>query len=85
MRSEQGATLVAAVNASVWEQGVATRLVLFRDWAWQGKRLGSVFMAGMQKLDGKAANDVVVRMAAFDVEPVRGILPPHVVVDLDDC
>ncbi|KAM4056935.1 rad51 domain-containing protein [Hirsutella rhossiliensis] len=69
MQSEQGATLVAAVNALVWEQGVATRLVLFRDWAWQGKQLGSVFMAGLQKLDGKAANDVVERIAAFNVEP----------------
>ncbi|EQL01628.1 DNA recombination/repair protein RecA/RadB, ATP-binding domain protein [Ophiocordyceps sinensis CO18] len=69
MHSEQGATLVPAVNASVWEQGVATRLVLFRDWAWQGKQLASGFMVALQKLDGKATNDVVARMAAFDVEP----------------
>lgn len=82
MHSEQGATLVPAVNASVWEQGVATRLVLFRDWAWQGKQLASGFMVALQKLDGKATNDVVARMAAFDVEPVRGILPPHVLVGL---
>lgn len=75
MQSKQGATLVAAVNASVWEQGVATRLVLFRDWARQGKPSGSVFMAGLQKLDGKVVNDVVVCAATFNVEMVR-CMPP---------
>ncbi|KJZ79836.1 hypothetical protein HIM_00550 [Hirsutella minnesotensis 3608] len=67
MLSEQGATLVAAVNASVWEQGITTRLVLFRDWAWQAKSLRSLFMVGLQKLEGKTTNDAVLGVAAFTV------------------
>ncbi|PHH87465.1 hypothetical protein CDD83_8842 [Cordyceps sp. RAO-2017] len=69
MQSEVGATLVAAVNASVWEQGVTTRLVLFRDWAWTGTESGSVFVAGLQKVDGKRTNGVVEGVSAFSVEP----------------
>lgn len=71
MQSEQAATLVAAVNAAVWEQGITTRLVLFRDWAWRGKQLASVFLAGLQKLDGKTTDEAVERVSAFAVGPVR--------------
>ncbi|KAG7125065.1 DNA repair protein rhp55 like [Verticillium longisporum] len=35
MQAESGATLVPAINANVWEQGVSTRLVVFKDWAWK--------------------------------------------------
>ncbi|KAF5540977.1 DNA repair rhp55 [Fusarium napiforme] len=65
---ERGATLTAAVNASVWEQGISTRLVMFRDWAWQENNLTSVFLAGLQKLDGKACQEVVENVVAFKVE-----------------
>ncbi|KAH7484007.1 hypothetical protein FOMA001_g6392 [Fusarium oxysporum f. sp. matthiolae] len=68
MHSERGATLTAAVNASVWEQGISTRLVMFRDWAWQENNLTSVFLAGLQKLDGKACQEVVENVVAFKVE-----------------
>ncbi|KAF5540274.1 DNA repair rhp55 [Fusarium mexicanum] len=68
MHSERGATLTAAVNASVWEQGISTRLVMFRDWAWQENNLTSVFLAGLQKLDGKACPEVVENVVAFKVE-----------------
>nr|RBQ83790.1 hypothetical protein FVER53263_06323 [Fusarium verticillioides] len=67
MHSEKGATLTAAVNASVWEQGISTRLVMFRDWAWQENNLTSVFLAGLQKLDGKACQEVVENVVAFKV------------------
>lgn len=70
VHSERGATLTAAVNATVWEQGVSTRLVLFRDWIWQGNKLASVFLAGLQKLDGKATHEAVESIVAFKVEPV---------------
>lgn len=73
MQSEQGATLVAAINATVWEQGISTRLVLFRDWARQGEKLGSVFLAGLQKIDGKATNEAVEHVCAFKIEAVRWI------------
>ncbi|KAF5986887.1 hypothetical protein FBULB1_2240 [Fusarium bulbicola] len=68
MHSERGATLTAAVNASVWEQGISTRLVMFRDWAWQENNLTSVFLAGLQKLDGKACPEVMENVVAFKVE-----------------
>jgi hypothetical protein len=71
MHSERGATLTAAVNANVWEQGVSTRLVMFRDWVWQDNNLTSVFLAGLQKLDGKACQEVVENIVAFKVGSVR--------------
>lgn len=73
MHSEQGATLVAAVNATVWEQGISIRLVLFRDWVRLGAVLRSVFLAGLQKLDGKATGEAVDDVCAFDVEPTSGV------------
>ncbi len=71
MQSEQGATLVPAVNATVWEQGISTRIVLFRDWAWDDKKLRGVFLAGLEKLDGKAIQGGVEHVCAFKVEAVR--------------
>ncbi|KAI8679725.1 RECA-2 domain-containing protein [Fusarium keratoplasticum] len=68
MHSERGATLTAAVNATVWEQGVSTRLVVFRDWVWQEGKLASVFLAGLQKVDGKASQETVENVVAFKVE-----------------
>lgn len=70
MHSERGATLTAAVNATVWEQGVSTRLVVFRDWVWQEGKLASVFLAGLQKVDGKASQETVENVVAFKVELV---------------
>ncbi|KAJ3521172.1 hypothetical protein NM208_g13414 [Fusarium decemcellulare] len=70
MHSERGATLTAAVNATVWEQGVSTRLVMFRDWVWQQNRLASVFLAGLQKVDGRASQETVENVVAFKVERV---------------
>ncbi|KAM5367422.1 hypothetical protein ACJZ2D_009985 [Fusarium nematophilum] len=68
MHSERGATLTAAVNATVWEQGVSTRLVMFRDWTWHENRLASVFLAGLQKVDGRASQETVENAVAFKVE-----------------
>ncbi|CAG7564212.1 unnamed protein product [Fusarium equiseti] len=66
---ERGATLTAAVNANVWEQGVSTRLVMFRDWVWQENSLTGVFLAGLQKVDGRACQEAVENIVAFKVEP----------------
>ncbi|KAF4972636.1 hypothetical protein FSARC_784 [Fusarium sarcochroum] len=68
MHSERGATLTAAVNATVWEQGVSTRLVMFRDWVWQDNNLTSVFLAGLQKVDGRVCQEAVENIVAFKVE-----------------
>lgn len=71
MQSEHGAALVPAVNATVWEHGVATRIALFRNWSWEDRKPYSVFLAGAQKVDGRMMLDVVDSAAAFTVEPVR--------------
>lgn len=63
--------MVPAVNATVWEQGISTRIVLFRDWAWDDKKLRGVFLAGLEKLDGKAIQGGVEHVCAFKVEAVR--------------
>ncbi|KAH6607541.1 P-loop containing nucleoside triphosphate hydrolase protein [Trichoderma cornu-damae] len=76
MRSEQGATLTPAIDAAVWEQGVSTRLVLFRDWAWNANKSSSVFLAGLQKINGTAVQDAVEHVSAFKVEPA-GISSVH--------
>ncbi|PON29445.1 hypothetical protein TGAM01_v201694 [Trichoderma gamsii] len=76
MRSEQMATLIPSINTTVWEQGVSTRLVLFRDWAWNASKSSSVFLAGLQKVDGRVAQDAVEHVSAFKVESA-GISSVH--------
>lgn len=78
MHSERGAMLVAAVNATVWEQGVSTRLVLFRDWVWQGIKLIGVFLAGLQKVDAQLTHEAVERIVAFKVGQVCRVFFSHV-------
>lgn len=62
--------MVPAINATVWEQGIATRLALFRNWTWHNARPSSVFLAGVQKLNGRNADDVIDQAVAFTVELV---------------
>ena len=73
MQSERGPTLTPAVNANLWEQGVSTRLVLFRDWIWQSTKSTSVFLAGIQKLDGKTTPGELDQVSAFKI----GTVSPH--------
>ncbi|KAI9171127.1 DNA repair protein rhp55 [Paramyrothecium foliicola] len=68
MQSERSATLVPAVNATVWELGVSTRLAIHKDWIWQDGRLRSASMVRVQKLDGKAVDDSPSYISAFNVE-----------------
>lgn len=68
-----GAALTPAINASVWEQGIAARLVLFRDWIWEGgKAVGSHF-AGLQRVAGRKVEGLE-KVFAFRVEEVCIIL-----------
>jgi len=76
MQSEKGATLIPAVNASVWEQGISTRLVLFRDWVWAGEQPAEMRFAGIQKLNGKATQDAVEHISAFCIQGVGFTLAP---------
>ncbi|KAL2257047.1 hypothetical protein VTK26DRAFT_733 [Humicola hyalothermophila] len=68
MQAERGATLTPAINATVWEQGISTRLVLFRNWAQEGDEARGLRFVGIQKVNGKAMPAVVDRVFAFRVE-----------------
>ncbi|KAM0277136.1 hypothetical protein ACHAQH_006030 [Verticillium albo-atrum] len=57
MQAESGATLVPAINANVWEQGVSTRLVVFRDWVWKD---GSPSTTGLIGIEYDASQPSVV-------------------------
>ncbi|RFU35812.1 hypothetical protein B7463_g535, partial [Scytalidium lignicola] len=37
MRPGGGAALVPAINTTAWEQGLACRIALFRDWGWENE------------------------------------------------
>ncbi|KAH0433244.1 rad55 protein [Colletotrichum camelliae] len=76
MQSERSPTLIPSINAGIWEQGVSTRVVLFRDWVWKDGSPSSVSFAGVQKLDGKAEPDTMQSAAAFRVE-AAGLIGVH--------
>ncbi|KAI1407048.1 P-loop containing nucleoside triphosphate hydrolase protein [Hypoxylon sp. FL1857] len=79
MQHEHGATLIPAINAGTWEQGIATRLVLFRDWIVESEKVHDVHFVGIQKLNGKATPGGISRVYAFTVQS-GGIVN----VDLDE-
>lgn len=70
MQSERGATLTPAINANVWEHGLSTRLVLFRDWDWVKGKARPLFLAGIQKVDGKTTHDAFELVSAFKIDHV---------------
>ncbi|KAJ3578692.1 hypothetical protein NPX13_g1871 [Xylaria arbuscula] len=57
MQLEHGATITPAINASTWEQGVATRLVLFQDWVATDSGLCSARLVGVQKSNARVSPD----------------------------
>jgi hypothetical protein len=70
MQPERGASVVPAINAGVWDQGIPTRLVLYRDWVMhEGKPL-TLHFAGIQKVNGKSGNSTIGDVVAFRVESV---------------
>ncbi|KAI1800259.1 P-loop containing nucleoside triphosphate hydrolase protein [Daldinia bambusicola] len=68
MQFEQGATLIPAINSGTWEQGIATRLVLFRDWIIENGTVHDVNFIGIQKLNGKTTPGGLSQVFAFRVE-----------------
>ncbi|KAK4109587.1 P-loop containing nucleoside triphosphate hydrolase protein [Canariomyces notabilis] len=74
MQAERGATLIPAINASIWDQGISTRLVLFRDWLLDGIETRGLHFAGIQKLNGKAVPTTVNSACAFTVEEKYGLM-----------
>jgi hypothetical protein len=71
MQAERGATLIPAINASVWEQGISTRLVLYRDWLQDGAETRGLHFAAVQKLNGKGVAASVENAYAFRTDEVR--------------
>lgn len=71
MQAEKGATLIPSINANVWEQGIATRVALFRDWTWNAGRASGTRLAAVQKLNGMVASDSTEKVFAFKIESVR--------------
>ncbi|RYP55571.1 hypothetical protein DL771_012325 [Monosporascus sp. 5C6A] len=79
MQAEHGATLVPAINANAWEQGIAGRLVLFKDWTIRNGRLESARFTGIQKLDGRLLPGIIGPAFAFDIQSVScHFIPPQI-------
>ncbi|KAI1326242.1 P-loop containing nucleoside triphosphate hydrolase protein [Xylariaceae sp. FL0255] len=68
MQFERGATIIPGVSASIWEQAVATRLVLFRDWMSNGTKMRGAHIVGVQKVNGQAFNEGIGPMFAFGIQ-----------------
>ncbi|KAH8764249.1 P-loop containing nucleoside triphosphate hydrolase protein [Diaporthe sp. PMI_573] len=74
MQAERGATLIPAINASVWEQGIATRVALLREWMWNDGHPYGARLAAVQKANGKTAADGLDRVFAFSIDST-GLAP----------
>lgn len=72
MQAERGgATLVPAVNTNVWDQGIASRVALYRDWVWDDGRTAGARLATVQKVNGQVADaELLDKAFAFEVESV---------------
>lgn len=73
MQAERGATLTPAVNANVWEQGVATRVAFYRDWVWSNGCTLGARLATVQKVDGNVISEALENAVAFEIESVGRI------------
>ncbi|OTB03752.1 hypothetical protein M426DRAFT_321460 [Hypoxylon sp. CI-4A] len=70
MQLEYGATLIPAINAGTWEQGIATRLVLFKDWVMETDQVHDVHFVGIQKSNGRVTPGGISHVFAFRVQNV---------------
>ena len=84
MQAERGASLVPAINASVWDQGISTRLVLYRDLVMQDGEFAGLYFAGTQKVNGKNDNAAIGDIVAFTVESVSVSFPTQSAVVNND-
>lgn len=73
MQAERGAILVPAISANVWEQGIATRVALFRDWVWNEGRASGARLAAVQKINGRMTSEALNNVYAFSIESVGHI------------
>ncbi|ORY65354.1 P-loop containing nucleoside triphosphate hydrolase protein [Pseudomassariella vexata] len=79
MQPERGATLVPSINAGVWEHGIATRLVTFRDWIFKDGAASGAHSIAVQKLNGKSRRGRIGPTFCFDVQ-ATGLVP----IEYDD-
>lgn len=84
MQAERGATLIPAINATVWEQGISTRLVLFRDWLRGDSETRGLHFAAIQKLHGKEMAAPTETACPFRVDEVSAE-PRHGVSTAKSC
>ncbi|KAI0486168.1 P-loop containing nucleoside triphosphate hydrolase protein [Xylaria cf. heliscus] len=67
MQAERSATITPAINASTWEQGIATRLVLFQDWATADAELRNIRLIGVQKNNGQTSPNGIGLVFPFEI------------------
>jgi hypothetical protein len=78
MRPGAGAVLVPAVTTTAWEQGLGCRVVLFRDWGWDGEEgslITDVRLVEVLKAEGIAVADGRRRFVGFSIDDVRFVWP----------
>jgi hypothetical protein len=76
MRPGAGAVLVPAINTTVWEQGLGSRIALFRDWGWddeEGNPVNDVRLAQVIKAEGIAVPEGRKRLVGFSIAEVRNV------------
>ena len=70
MQSLSKATLIPAISSTAWDAGLATIIVLFRDWGWEEKE---VRFAKVLKVDGvlTGSGERREKVITFTIESVR--------------
>ncbi|KAH8160413.1 hypothetical protein CIB48_g7835 [Xylaria polymorpha] len=71
MQVERRATITPAINASTWEQGIATRLVLFQDWTTADAQLRNIRLIGVQKNNGQTSPNGIGVVFPFEIYDKR--------------
>lgn len=70
MRSGAGAALVPALNMKAWEEGLAGRIALFKDFGWEdedGKVVKDVRFAQVLKAEGNLVSEGRSKVVAFSI------------------
>ncbi|KAI1298954.1 P-loop containing nucleoside triphosphate hydrolase protein [Xylaria venustula] len=67
MQVENGAAITPAISTSTWEQGIATRLVLFQDWTMVDAELHNIRLVGVQKSNGQVRRDTSELVLPFEI------------------
>lgn len=74
MRAGAGAVLVPAISTSAWEQGLGSRVVLFRDRSWDDEE-PEVRVAEVVKASGVTIAERERRLVGFSILDVRLVWP----------